>query len=105
MPRGARSAFIEPAGAMARQLRITGVVQGVGYRQWMCAQADAMGVSGWVRNRRDGSVEAVIDGPPDALEALIERARRGPSAARVESVDVSETQGGGFTGFEWRASG
>ena len=88
---------------MAKHLRITGRVQGVGYRQWICAEAERLGVSGWVRNRRDGSVEAVVDGPDEAMELLMERARRGPPAARVSGVDIEDTEGT-FSGFEWRAS-
>ena len=73
----------------------------VGYRQWMCGEALALGLTGWVRNRRDGSVEAVIDGMEPLMHALIERAHRGPHAARVDAVTVEEIQGS-FTGFEWR---
>ena len=76
-------------------------VQMVGYRQWMCGEALALGVTGWVRNRRDGGVEAVIDGAQPLLRALIERAHRGPPAAKVDTVTVAEIEGR-FTGFEWR---
>jgi acylphosphatase len=88
---------------VAKHLRITGRVQGVGYRQWMCAEAERLGVSGWVRNRRDGSVEALVDGQAEALELLIERARRGPPAARVSGVEIDDAEGA-FSGFEWRGS-
>jgi len=83
------------------RLLIKGIVQGVGYRQWMCAEAGRLGLAGWVRNRRDGNVEAVIDGPPPAVAAMIEGARRGPPAARVSGVQVSEIEGH-FSDFEWR---
>ncbi len=71
----------------ARLLRIHGHVQGVGYRNALHAQARHLGVSGWVRNRSDGSVEALVAGPHAALDALLEWARRGPPAARVLRVD------------------
>lgn len=61
-------------------------MQGVGYRWSLCAEAQALGLSGWVRNRRDGSVEALVHGPPAAVEALIHWAHRGPPMARVERV-------------------
>jgi acylphosphatase len=82
-----------------KRLRIRGRVQGVGYRYWAVGQARALGLRGWVRNRRDGSVEAVAAGPDDALELFVAACRRGPRAARVESVDVedaNETVGEGF---------
>ena len=71
----------------ARRLRIAGRVQGVGFRHWMAAQAEALGVSGWVRNRADGSVEAVVDGDPAAVEELLRACRRGPRAAVVTSIE------------------
>jgi len=88
---------------MATHLVISGMVQGVGYRQWMCREAQKLGLSGWVRNVRDGSVEAVIDGTPQAVAEMIQRARRGPPAARVAAVRTEEVPGS-FSGFEWRPS-
>jgi acylphosphatase len=85
----------------ARHLSITGRVQGVGYRDSLRAEAGRQGCTGWVRNRRDGSVEAVVEGSPDAAARLVDWARRGPPAARVDDVRVSETTGG-YTGFEIR---
>ena len=89
---------------MATRLLITGRVQGVGYRQWMCHEAEHLGVTGWVRNLRDGRVEAVVDGTPQAVSRMIERARSGPPAARVTDMQIDEVSGT-FSGFEWRASG
>jgi acylphosphatase len=70
----------------ARHLLIEGRVQGVGYRDWMAREAGRLGLSGWVRNRVDGKVEAVIAGPEPAVEALLTLVRRGPILARVDTV-------------------
>ena len=72
-------------------VRITGVVQGVGYRAWAEEAAKARGLSGWVRNRRDGSVEAVIAGPDDKVEEMLAYLWQGPPASRVERVDAGPT--------------
>ena len=69
-----------------RQVAITGRVQGVGYRAWVTHMATTHDLEGWVRNRRDGSVEALFAGPEDVVTAMIASCRRGPSHARVESV-------------------
>ncbi len=89
---------------VTRHLRITGRVQGVGYRWSMAQQAEALGITGWVRNRRDGSVEALASGPADAVQALIEWAQRGPELARVDGVEVKEALGAAeaLGGFEQR---
>lgn len=76
-----------------RRLVITGRVQGVGYRDWLAGEARALGLNGWVRNRRDGSVEAVASGADSALAALVERAWAGPMMARVDGVAVSDAGG------------
>ena len=68
------------------RLTVTGRVQGVGYRAFMVREATALGLVGWARNRRDGSVEAVAAGPRTALDALIDAMRRGPSLSRVDDV-------------------
>jgi acylphosphatase len=86
---------------MAKHLIISGRVQGVGFRMSMCCEAERLGVTGWVRNRRDGTVEAVIDGAPAAVAALIEWARAGPPGARVSGVAVGETEGK-FAAFDAR---
>ena len=69
-----------------RQVTIIGRVQGVGYRAWVEHQARAHGLEGWVRNRRDGSVEALFAGPADVVSEMVARCRRGPSSARVEAI-------------------
>ena len=69
-----------------RQVTITGRVQGVGYRAWVEHRAVAHNLEGWVRNRRDGSVEALFAGPADVVSEMVARCRRGPSSARVEAV-------------------
>jgi acylphosphatase len=76
-----------------RHLRISGRVQGVGYRDALRRQALACGLSGWVRNRRDGSVEAVLQGDAASIEQVIAWARRGPPAARVDRVDAEMADG------------
>jgi acylphosphatase len=73
------------SGAIVR-VTIRGRVQGVGYRYWLEQQAIARGLEGWVRNRRDGSVEALFAGPADAVSAMIASCRRGPGSARVDGV-------------------
>jgi len=84
---------------MAKQLIISGRVQGVGFRYSMSVEAVRLGVTGWVRNRRDGSVEAVLDGEPDAVAAIVAWARRGPRAAVVTEVTIAEIEGS-FAEFE-----
>ena len=68
------------------RLRISGRVQGVAYRAWVERQASLLFLSGWVRNRRDGSVETLLSGPEDAVRDMIERCHRGPALARVTAV-------------------
>ena len=72
------------------RLVVRGRVQGVGFRAFVEETAFDLGLKGWVRNRRDGSVEAVAAGAPTAVDALIEAVRRGPRAARVDAVDIAE---------------
>jgi len=69
-----------------RQVTIAGRVQGVGYRAWVVHQAAAHHLEGWVRNRRDGSVEALFAGPDEIVTAMIDLCHRGPAMARVEAV-------------------
>jgi acylphosphatase len=88
----------------AETFRIEGRVQGVGYRWWAQGEASRLGLSGWVRNRRDGSVELLAIGDPDAIDRLAERCRAGPAAAAVVAVTRSEGQDDGSEGFEERAT-
>jgi len=84
-----------------KRLLIEGVVQGVGYRYSFVSAANRLGLCGWVRNRRDGAVEAVVQGDAEAVKEIVTWAHRGPSSAHVDHVDVSETSGD-FASFEIR---
>jgi acylphosphatase len=84
------------------RLIIRGDVQGVGYRWWVCAEATRLGLAGWVRNRADGSVELIAAGRADAVDQLADACWRGPRAARVVSVERSETSDPGVQGFDAR---
>jgi acylphosphatase len=77
---------------MAKRLIIKGRVQGVRYRVTFAETAIALGLAGWVRNRRDGSVEACVHGDDDAIAAVVNWAKRGPPAARVKDVVVTESE-------------
>jgi acylphosphatase len=90
--------------AVARRLRIVGRVQGVGYRDAMCREASRLGLAGWVRNRRDGTVEAQVEGGADSVARIVEWARRGPPAARVDGVEIDVAEPSGIPGFERRSS-
>jgi acylphosphatase len=70
------------------RLTITGRVQGVGYRHWAMTTGRRLGLTGWVRNRTDGSVEALIVGEDAAIGAMIDACRRGPAMAHVDAVDI-----------------
>ena len=72
--------------SIIRQVTIRGRVQGVGYRAWVEHEAISRDLEGWVRNRRDGGVEALFAGPADVVAAMIAACRRGPSSARVEAL-------------------
>jgi len=101
---------------ITRHLLIRGRVQGVGFRNYMAYKANELGIHGWVRNRRNGSVEAVVQGAPDAVSAIIECAHRGPRAALMSGVEVrsvdahqqvdetTEQNTGTYTAFEMRST-
>jgi acylphosphatase len=82
-----------------RHVVISGFVQGVGFRFAVERGATSRGVSGWVRNRPDGAVEAVFEGEPDDVEALVAFCRQGPRGADVERVDVRSESPEGLAGF------
>jgi acylphosphatase len=91
------------AGARARRrVVVHGRVHGVAFRAATRARAHAGGVAGWVRNRPDGSVEAVFEGAPAAVDALVQFCRSGPPLARVERIEVSEEPPEGLDGFRVR---
>ncbi|HUI19981.1 MAG TPA: acylphosphatase [Methylocella sp.] len=80
----------EPREQRIVRVMISGQVQGVGYRFWVQMEATARGVTGWVRNRSHGDVEALFAGPPDAVAELCEACWNGPAHARVEKVEIIE---------------
>ena len=86
----------------AVHVTITGRVQGVWYRGWTVKEATALGLTGWVRNRRDGSVEAVFSGEESRISTMIARCRKGPPLARVDNLAVEDNVAETFTGFEKR---
>ena len=87
---------------VARRIRIYGRVQGVFFRQWTVNQARPLGVTGWVRNCPDGSVEAHIAGEEEAVTRLVEAMREGPSQAHVEGLTVDDVEPEDLSGFSVR---
>ncbi len=85
-----------------RRIRATGRVQGVFFRDSTRREAERRGVAGWARNCADGSVEAVFEGEPDAVEALVEFTRAGPGHAHVDGLDVEREEPEGLRGFDVR---
>jgi len=85
----------------ALRLEIRGRVQGVGFRWSMVQEARRLGIRGWVRTRRDGSVEAMVTGRPEAVDRIVEWARTGPKLARVSAVDVFAGEGSFYTFDAW----
>ena len=88
----------------AKRIRVRGRVQGVFYRGWTVERARALGLSGWVRNRGDGSVEILASGRSEAIETLIEQCRQGPPAAQVTGIDVDEAKEPVPDGFQQRST-
>jgi len=87
---------------VAKHVRVTGRVQGVFYRAWAQSQARELGVSGWIRNCPDGSVEAHLGGEQDCVGRMIERMRRGPANAQVDDIDIEEAAREDLGRFELR---
>ncbi len=90
------------ADTIRRHLVVRGHVQGVFFRDSLRERADAAGVSGSARNRNDGAVEVVLEGPPDAVEEVVSYCRSGPPQADVEDLEVSDHQPEGLSGFSVR---
>lgn len=86
------------------RIRVYGRVQGVFFRNWTMDKARSLGVRGWVRNRRDGSVELVAFGEEESVEGLIAACRTGPPAAKVERIEVEIVEGDGPAAFQVTAT-
>ena len=91
----------DPSSSNSKTLHLVihGRVQGVFFRQSMQREAESLEISGWVRNRSNGTVEAVVHGTPNAVDAIVSWAQRGPQLAQVERVDIDPTDGD-YTNFE-----
>lgn len=90
---------------IAKRLTIHGRVQGVGFRAWMVATAIRLALAGWVRNRPDGTVEALVEGNAAAVEELLRLCRRGPPAASVTLIHEDLVEPEELIGFQARPSG
>jgi acylphosphatase len=90
----------QPTETRTVHVHIEGRVQGVGFRYWTERVATKLGLVGWVRNRRDGSVEAVFSGPADAIAEMLQRCHDGPPAARVDHVHVVDEDDPPAASFE-----
>lgn len=88
---------------VSKLLRIHGRVQGVYFRESMCQKAAQLGITGWVRNLRDGTLEAMIQGTEDAVRQMLEWAKRGPEMAGVTDMEVTEGSGN-YAEFERRST-
>lgn len=86
------------------RLRIEGFVQAVGYRHFAIQKATDLGLNGWIRNRSDGTVEAVISGGTKAVESFVQACMKGPTGSRVENVELSPAQAPEEPGFKRRPS-
>lgn len=95
----------DPAGLVTRRVRVRGRVQGVGYRDACVDAARALRLAGWVRNRADGAVEVLLQGPPEAIERMLQWLHTGPPLARVDAVDaetLAPADAGALAGFTRR---
>jgi len=90
----------QPTGTRTVHVQIEGRVRGVGFRYWTELTATQLGLDGWVRNRRDGSVEAVFSGPADAVAEMLQRCQDGPPAARVDHLNVVDEDDPPPAGFD-----
>jgi acylphosphatase len=88
--------------AVRRHVTISGEVQGVFFRETARRKATEAGVAGWITNRSDGRVEAVFEGPAEAVDELVDFSRQGPTAATVEDIDVQTEEPEGLSGFDVR---
>jgi acylphosphatase len=86
------------------RLRISGQVQGVGYRDWAIVEARSRGLHGWVRNRSDGTVELMISGPDRAVQDMLGACTMGPESARVSNIDIQNEKNAPEPGFARRPS-
>jgi acylphosphatase len=102
MVRAPRAGHDVTVSTIARRVVVHGSVQGVFFRDTCRRQARAAGVSGWVRNRADGTVEALFEGTPGAVQSMVDWAHSGPTYAVVERVEVSAAEPGHGPGFEVR---
>ena len=96
---------MSPNARIAKHVLVSGLVQGVWYRGWTIENAQARGLHGWVRNRPDGTVEAVLAGPADLVDDMNKACHRGPTAARVDAVAQSPTSDEGWRDFAQRPTG
>ena len=92
----------EAGDVVRRHVVVHGSVQGVFFRDSTRRAADQRGVAGWVANRSDGTVEAVFEGPPDAVRSMVDYCRGGPGRADVDRVEESEEEPEGLSGFSVR---
>ncbi len=92
-------------GRRATRVRVEGRVQGVAFRAWTVREAVGLGLDGWVRNRMDGSVEAVFAGAPEAVDDMVRRVGKGPRAARVDRIEREPVADPGPIGFSQRETG
>jgi acylphosphatase len=88
---------------VTKHLIVSGRVQGVGFREYLRREAERLHVKGWVRNRHDGTVEAMLHGSPENVAEIVAWARRGPPSARVTAIQVNDASGE-FESFEQRPS-